>query len=196
METFWVPAALLVTLRSLHSPICSIWNGWNPTPFHGIHMECFLAGDPAIFSFHTHYGIHGISNEFISQIHVLFHMDSMEQWTSNSVEKLIKWAIKNTIIVRNRTLNFADMSCVQVGEHSSSWTMHLLKGYKLPSLNCALDWSCPKRTSAIADARFRCNQQSRQLILNHHHHPQSSPNDTYNMVSSDGDNVQCCHPLQ
>ena len=32
----------------------SIWNGWIPTPFHGIHMDCFLAGNPAIFSFHTH----------------------------------------------------------------------------------------------------------------------------------------------
>ena len=31
-------------------------------------------------------GFHGISNEFTLQIHVLFHMDSMEESTSNSVE--------------------------------------------------------------------------------------------------------------
>ena len=36
----------------------SIWNGWSPTPFHGLHMDYFLAGNAAIFSFHTHYGVH------------------------------------------------------------------------------------------------------------------------------------------
>jgi hypothetical protein len=41
--------------RSLHSPLFSIWI---PTPFHGLHMDYFLAGNPAIFLFHTHYGIH------------------------------------------------------------------------------------------------------------------------------------------
>ena len=33
------------------------------------------------------YGFHRISNEFTLQIHVLFHMDSMEESTSNFVEK-------------------------------------------------------------------------------------------------------------
>ena len=98
--------------RSLHSPVYSIWNGWIPTPFHGLHMDYFLAGNPAIFSFHTHHGVHmesiwngpfhghsmfqsmwipcgfhGIFNEFTLKIYVLFHMDSMEESISNFVEE-------------------------------------------------------------------------------------------------------------
>ena len=95
-------------LRSLHSPGNSIWipyglGGFHP-PVHGFHMDYFLAGSPAIFPVHTHYGFHiecpwngafhglvhgqsiwipygfhGISNEFQLQIHVLFHMESMDQ---------------------------------------------------------------------------------------------------------------------
>ena len=94
--------------RSLHSLGNSIWipyglGGFHP-PVHGFHMDYFLAGSPAIFSFHTHYGFHmdctwngafhgpvhgesiwipygfhGISSEFQLWIHVLFHMESMDQ---------------------------------------------------------------------------------------------------------------------
>ena len=35
-------------------------------------------------------GFHGISNEFKLQIHVLFHVDSMEESTSNSMENPLK----------------------------------------------------------------------------------------------------------
>ena len=65
------------------------WVDSNPIPW--TQYGPFLAGNPAIFSFHTYHGVHmdhsidipcglyGISNEFTFQIHVLFHKDSMEQ---------------------------------------------------------------------------------------------------------------------
>jgi hypothetical protein len=90
-------------------------------------MDYFLAGNPAIFSFHTNMesiwnvhgivhsiwipwtgpcGFHGISNEFVVyklQIHVLFHKDSMEQsiWIPWNSSYEIPW--KNTIqcVVKN-----------------------------------------------------------------------------------------------
>ena len=75
-------------MGALHSPVFSIWNGWSPTPFHGLHMDYFLAGNPAIFSFHTHYGVHlesiwspyGVHMECTIPwtFHVLVHVDSME----------------------------------------------------------------------------------------------------------------------
>jgi hypothetical protein len=48
--------------RSLHSLGNSIWipyglGGFHP-PVHAFHMDYFLAGSPAIFSVHTHYGFH------------------------------------------------------------------------------------------------------------------------------------------
>jgi hypothetical protein len=52
----------------------SIWNGWIPPPFHGFHMDYFLAGSPAIFPFHTHYGFH-----MECPWNGVFHMDSMDQ---------------------------------------------------------------------------------------------------------------------
>ena len=70
-------------LQGLYTPWCFPYgmDGFQP---HS--MDYFLAGNPAIFSFHTPYGFHEISNEFTLQIHVLFHMDSMEESTSNYVE--------------------------------------------------------------------------------------------------------------
>jgi hypothetical protein len=64
--------------RSLHSPGYSIWNpygihGFHP-PFHGFHMDYFLAGSPAIFPFHSGYGIH-----MECPWNDAFHMDSMDQ---------------------------------------------------------------------------------------------------------------------
>ncbi|EDR13492.1 uncharacterized protein LACBIDRAFT_308479 [Laccaria bicolor S238N-H82] len=41
--------------RSLHSLLFSMWI---PTSFHGLHIVKFLAGKPAIFLFHIHYGVH------------------------------------------------------------------------------------------------------------------------------------------
>ena len=112
-------------------------------------MECFLAGDPAIFPFHTHYGFHKER-----PWNGAFHMDSMEEPTSNSMENSIKWAIKNTITIRNRTLDFGDVAHAPALKHCNSWTMRLLKDNEHPSLNHALDWSCPKRTLGNANARF------------------------------------------
>jgi hypothetical protein len=78
------------------------WVDSIPIPWNS--MDYFLAGNPAIFSFHTTMesiwnvhgmvhsiwipwtgpcGFHGISNEFVIyklQIPVLFHKDSMEQF--------------------------------------------------------------------------------------------------------------------
>ena len=139
-------------------------------------------------------GFHGISNEFELQIHVLFRMDSME---ANSVDKPIKWAVKNSVRVRNRTLDLVNTSRVQMRERSNSWTIWPLKDSKFPSISRALDWSCPKRTSANADARFGRHQQSTTLFLNHHHHPQTPPPlNTDDTVSADGDNAQRCHHAQ
>ena len=47
-------------------------------------------------------GLHGISNEFTLQIHVLLHKDSMEQST---VEKHIKCVVKNSANIKNQTLH-------------------------------------------------------------------------------------------
>ena len=170
-------------------------------------MDNFLAGNPANLLFHAHYGMvpsicnpwtgpcgfHGISNEFDLQIHVLFCMDSME---ANSVDKPIKWAVKNSVSIRNQTLDLVHVSCVQVWEHSNSWAIRPLKDIKLPSISCALHWSRPKWTSANADARSGCHQQSTTLFLSHHHHPRTSPPNTDNTVSSDGNNAQRCHHAQ
>ena len=93
--------------------------------------------------------------------------------------------------------NFVDTSCPQVWGCSNSWTMWLLKDIKLPSINCALDWSCPKWTLANSDAQFEHHQQCTMLFLNHHHHhPQHSPTDTNDTMLSDGDNTRCCHHVQ
>ena len=64
--------------RSLHSPGNSIWipyglGGFHP-PVHGFHMDYFLAGSPAIFSFHTHYEFH-----MDCPWNTPFHMDSMHR---------------------------------------------------------------------------------------------------------------------
>ena len=40
---------------------------------------------------------------------------------------------------------------------SNSWTMQPLKDIKLPTINHALDWSCPKWTLANANAQFGLN---------------------------------------
>ena len=128
----------MISWRSLHSPVYSIWNGWIPTPFHGLHMDYFLAGNPAIFSFHTPYGVHmesiwngpfhghsmswsmwipcgfhGISNEFTLQIHVLFHMDSMEESTSNSVENPLNGLSKIVSTSRIEHSALQHITCVQ-----------------------------------------------------------------------------------
>jgi hypothetical protein len=60
------------------------WVDSNPIPWNS--MDYFLAGNPAMFSFHTQYGFHGISNEFILQIHIIFHKDSMVTFHMDSME--------------------------------------------------------------------------------------------------------------
>ena len=90
-------------LRSLHSPLFSVWIPYGMGGFQPHSMDCiwtifWLATQPFYFSIPTMesiwnaygmvpsicspwtgpYGFHGISSKFILQIHVLFHMDSME----------------------------------------------------------------------------------------------------------------------
>ena len=119
--------------------------------------------------------VHGISNEFILQIYVLFHMDSLEESISNSTEKPIKWAVKNSANGINWTLDFVDVSHGPVQGCSSSWTMQPLKDTKFPFINHALYWSGPKWMLANAHAQFGHHQQFRQLFLNttiiHKAHP-------------------------
>jgi hypothetical protein len=61
--------------RGLYTPWYVLYGMGGFQPYS---MDYFLAGNPAMFSFHTQYGFHGISNEFILQIHIIFHKDSME----------------------------------------------------------------------------------------------------------------------
>ena len=74
--------------------------GWQPSHFfipyppwspYGIHMEWTIPwtfhGHSMFWSMWIPCGFHGISNEFTLKIYVLFHMDSMEESTSNSVEE-------------------------------------------------------------------------------------------------------------
>ena len=53
----------------------SIWNGWIPPSIPWIPYGIFLAESLAIFSFHTHHGIH-MECPWNGE----FHMDSMD-WT-------------------------------------------------------------------------------------------------------------------
>ena len=83
-RVFWLFDFLTnLATRSLHSLVYSIWNGWIPTTFHGLHMDYFLAGNPAIFSFHTHYSIwnpYGMDHymDIPCAGPCGFHVDSME----------------------------------------------------------------------------------------------------------------------
>ena len=76
----------------------------------------FLAGNPAIFSLHTQYGVHmewtiswtfhvdsmELPMNFTLQIHVLFHQDSVEEST---LDKHIKCIVKNSANIKNQTLH-------------------------------------------------------------------------------------------
>ena len=91
-----------------------------------------------------------------------------------------------SIILPTLEIKPSTLSMDHVCKHKDILAAGLLrisKDIKLPLLNCALDWPCPKQMSAIANAWFRHHQQSTWLFLNHHHHPQSSPNDTNNTVT-------------
>ena len=122
--------------RSLHSLLFSVWSPYGMGGFQTHSMDWtwtifWLATQPICYSMLTMEsiwntygmvpsicnpwtgpcGFHGISNEFELQIHVLFRMDSME---AKSVDKPIKWAAKNSVSVRNRTLDLVNVSRVQV----------------------------------------------------------------------------------
>ena len=101
--------AFLHKWRSLHSPVYSIWNGWIPTPFHVLHIDYFLAGNPAIFSFHSHYGVH-MEWTIPWTFHVLVHVDSM--W--------IPWNFQWIYIVNSCTIPYGFHGRIQIKFHGKT----------------------------------------------------------------------------
>ena len=106
-----------IFLRSSHPPLFSVWitygmGGFQPHSMDWTWTIFWLTIQPIFYSMLTMEsiwnayemvpsickpwtgpcGFHGISNEFKLQIHVLFHMDSMD--------KPINWAIKNSGNIR------------------------------------------------------------------------------------------------
>ena len=95
-------------------------------------MDHFLAGNPTILFFMLTtdstwnaygivpsicspwtgpYGFHGSSSDFILHIHVLFHMDSMEESTSNSMENPLNGLSKIVpmLEIKHSTLSVCDV---------------------------------------------------------------------------------------
>jgi hypothetical protein len=73
--------------------------------FHPHSMDYFLAGNTAIFSFHTHYGIH-----MECPWNGAFHMHSMEfpmnLYDGILWKETIQCVVKNGVAVKNQTANF------------------------------------------------------------------------------------------